>query len=115
MLEKLKRPLILDSTIIVRMSVELMRFALIRHFNCPNHDFNRYAKFTVTEELKNMDTFDKKKVRYILEKREDFLMIKLKTIHPDGLNDGLNHSMRPLISDFNSCLMFLPSFTFFFI
>ena len=62
-----------------------------RHFNCPDHEFNRDAKFTVIEELKNTDTFDKKKVKYILEKREDFWMIKLKTIHPDGLNDGLNH------------------------
>ena len=63
-----------------------------RHFNCPNHDFNREAKFTVIKELKNTDTFNKKKVKYILEKREDFWMIKLKTIHPDGLNDGLNHT-----------------------
>ena len=62
-----------------------------RHFNCPDHEFNRDAKFTVIEELKNTDTFDKKKVKYILEKGEDFWMIKLKTIHPDGLNDGLNH------------------------
>ena len=43
-------------------------------------------KFTVIEELKNTDTFDKKKVKHILEKCEDFWMIKLKTIHPDGLN-----------------------------
>ena len=57
-----------------------------RHFNCPDHEFNRNAKFTVIEELKNTDTFDERKVEYILEKREDFWMIKLKTIHPDGLN-----------------------------
>ena len=47
-----------------------------RHFNCPNHDFDRDVKFTVIEELKNTDTFDKEKVKYILEKREDFWMIK---------------------------------------
>ena len=73
-----------------------------RHFNCPNHDFNRDAKFTVIEELKNTDTFDKEKLKYILEKREDFWMIKLKTIQPDGLNDGLTILTRPSISDFNS-------------
>ena len=35
-----------------------------RHFHCPNHDFNRDAKFTVIEELKNTDTFDKKSEIY---------------------------------------------------
>ena len=43
-----------------------------RHFNCPNHDFNRDAKFTVIEELKNTDTFDKEKVKYILENVRTF-------------------------------------------
>ena len=72
-----------------------------RHFNCPNHDFNRDAKFTVIEELKNTDTFDKEKVKYILEKREDFWMIKLKTIHPMDLMMDLTILTRPSISDFN--------------
>ena len=67
-----------------------------RHLYCLDHDFNREAKFTFIEELKNTDTFDKEKVKYILEKREDFWMIKLKTIHPDGLNDGLNHSSETI-------------------
>ena len=54
MLEKSKWPLVLGSTTIVRI--------------------------TVIEELKNTDTFDKKEVKHILEKHEDFWMIKLKTI-----------------------------------
>ena len=114
MLEKPKRPLILGSTTIARMSEELMQFGLDRHFNCPNHDFNRDAKFTVIEELKNTDSFDKEKVKYILEKREDFWMIKLKTIHPDGLNDGLYHPNETIDFRFLSlCLSQILSFWYF--
>ena len=114
MLEKPKLPLILGSTTIVRISVELMQFEPIGTSTVQIMTSTE-TRNLVIEELKNTDTFDK--VKYILEKRENFWMIKLKTIHPDGLNDGLNHTNETI--DFRFYLLcFYPalaSLLFFFI
>ena len=52
-----------------------------QHFKQPSHNFNRDAKITIIEELKKKDK-SLKEMRKILEDREDFWIIKLKTLHP---------------------------------
>ena len=62
-----------------------------KHFNHPAHDFNRDAKITIIEELKNKN-LPVLEMRKILEGREDFWIKRLKTLHPDGFNMELNNN-----------------------
>ena len=59
-----------------------------KHFSV-NHDFNRDAKFTIIEEIKDTSKTQGEK-RSILLRRENFWIKKLKTLTPLGLNQGLN-------------------------
>ena len=59
------------------------------HFNLPNHDFDRDAKFTLIEKLKNLEGVKETKRNSIL-KRENFWIKELKTLQPYGLNAYLN-------------------------
>ena len=56
-----------------------------KHFRNAGHDFDKHAKFTIIEELK-----DKSKsplaMRKLLEQREDAWIIKLRTLRPDDFN-----------------------------
>ena len=61
-----------------------------KHFQKKNQEFNTHAKFTVIEKLEHVPT-DKKKIRTLLERKEDQWMLRLKTIIPQGLNIGLNY------------------------
>ena len=60
------------------------------HFNEPGHDFNRYFRIIVIEEItkKNLKT---DQMRELLLRREDFWILKLGTLHPRGFNDKLNY------------------------
>ena len=60
-----------------------------KHFNQPTHDYNRDAKFTIIEEIKNKNR-PTLEMRKILEGREDFWIKTLRTLHPDGFNMELN-------------------------
>ena len=60
-----------------------------KHFKEPGHEFNKHAKITIIEELKKKDR-SLKTMRKILEQREDFWILKLKTLQPDGFNMELN-------------------------
>ena len=64
-----------------------------KHFQKTGHNFDKHAKFTIIEELK-----DKNKslltMRKLLEQREDAWIIKLRTLHPDGFNKELNDPTR---------------------
>ena len=60
-----------------------------KHFKEPGHQFNKDAKITIIEELKKKDR-SLKTMRKILEQREDFWILKLKTLQPDGFNMELN-------------------------
>ena len=66
-----------------------------KHFKQPGHDFNKHAKITIIEELKKKDR-SLRTMRKILEQREDFWILKLKTLQPDGFNMELN-------DNFNNC------------
>ena len=61
-----------------------------QHFRLPGHTFNEHATFTLLEQL-NTQTKSKLERRKILEKREDFWIVKLDTLKPNGLNGKLNH------------------------
>ena len=60
-------------------------------FDNKNHDFDKHARITLIERLKNPENMTKDEITYNLEKREDFWMTKLDTLQPDGFNVALNH------------------------
>ena len=61
-----------------------------KHFQMPGHNFNTHAKFIITEEVYNK-SLSKLKIRSLLEHREDFWILKLQTLSPEGLNISLNY------------------------
>ena len=60
-------------------------------FENKDHDFEKHAKITLIEQLRNTDHMTQEEITYNLEKREDFWMIKLNTLQPEGFNIALNH------------------------
>ena len=62
-----------------------------QHFRQTGHDFNKHATFTLIETIKQTDQ-PKMKKREMLEKREDFWIMRLQTLKPGGINAKLNHS-----------------------
>ena len=63
--------------------------AIDRHFDQPNHDFNRDFRIIVIEEVSSIN-MTKEQTRNLLLKREDFWIVKLDTLHPRGFNEKLN-------------------------
>ena len=55
-----------------------------KHFNKPNNNFQQHAEFPLIEQIKKQTTT--KETRTLLERRENFWVLKLKTLYPDGLN-----------------------------
>ena len=64
-----------------------------KHFSDNTHDFNRDARFTIIEQIKDATKTSEQK-HIILLKRENFWMKKLKTLKPQGLNQGLNKQVN---------------------
>ena len=60
-----------------------------KHFNDPEHDFNRDFGVIIIEEITKRDLSDEQ-MRNLLLRREDFWICKLGTLHPEGFNDKLN-------------------------
>ena len=56
----------------------------------PGHNFNVYPNFTVIEEVYNK-SLSKLKIGSLLEHREDFWILKLQILSPEGLNISLNY------------------------
>ena len=66
--------------------------AVYKHFfDNKDHDFEKHAKITLIEQLRSTDHMTQEEITYNLEKREDFWMIKLNTLQPEGFNIALNH------------------------
>ena len=64
-------------------------FLAWKHFQNSNHNFQRDAKFTLIEVItKSFITTEQ--LRLLLKKQENFWILKLKTLYPDGLNQELN-------------------------
>ena len=61
-----------------------------KHFTLPGHDFNKNAKFTLIEKLTNTNKVATETLRERLKHRENFWIIKLRTLTPNGLNQELN-------------------------
>ena len=58
----------------------------------PGNNFNAHANFTIIEEVHNK-SLSKLKIHSLLEHREDFWILKLQTLSPQGLNISLNYSL----------------------
>ena len=54
------------------------------------HIFNTDVKFSIIEEVYNK-SLSKLKIRSLVEYREDFWILKLQTLSPQGLNVSLNY------------------------
>ena len=66
--------------------------AIDKHFfDNKNHNFEKHAKITLIEKVENVSHMTKEEVTNTLERREDFWIIKLDTLTPDGFNQSLNH------------------------
>ena len=61
-----------------------------QHFSTPGHNFTKHAMITLIEKLENTTYMSEEEVTTFLEKRENFWMIKLETLIPDGFNQELN-------------------------
>ena len=71
--------------------------AFDKHFLQPGHNFNEHARFTLIEQLKiSKSPLENRK---LLENREDYWMLRLKTLSPWGLNDHLNDNSHQRIHD----------------
>ena len=65
-----------------------------KHFLLPGHNFNDHARFTLIEQVNALRGMSKAEIRKLLEDREDYWMVRLKTLQPNGFNDHLNSSLR---------------------
>ena len=61
-----------------------------QHFREANHSFNRDAKFTLIEQIKN-NNMSQENIRRTSKDHEDLWILKLGTLRLNGLNDKLNH------------------------
>ena len=61
------------------------------HFKIHGHNFMKHAEFTLIEQLTEISHVSKHTLRLQLKRREDFWIIKLKTLALKGLNQELNN------------------------
>ena len=67
-----------------------------KHFQMPGHNFNAHGKFAIIGEVCNKSL--SLKIRSLLEHREDFWILKLQTLSPQGLNISLNYPQDTTLS-----------------
>jgi len=65
------------------------KLAVDTHFGQAGHSFDRDAKFTIIEKVRNSNLL-KEEISNLLLRREDFWIKKLQTMEPDGFNRDLN-------------------------
>ena len=56
----------------------------------PGHDLNKNAKFTLIEKLTNTNKVATETLKERLKNRENFWIIKLRTLTPNGPNQEVN-------------------------
>ena len=61
-----------------------------QHFSTNGHNFEKHAKITLIEKVENTSHMTPQEVTNTLERREDFWILKLNTLKPDGFNQELN-------------------------
>ena len=59
------------------------------HFSGKKHNFNKHAKFILTEQIRHVDN-DTEKNKERLKQREKFWILTLETLTPKGLNQERN-------------------------
>ena len=75
-----------------------------KHFTLPGHGFNKNAKFTLIEELTNTNKVGTETLKERIKNRENFWIIKLRTLTPNGLYQELNYTPDMQFPMFNySC------------
>ena len=65
------------------------KLAVDTHFLLSGHNFDRDAKFTIIEKITKTE-LGKAEMTNLLQRREDFWMVKLKTLGTYGFNPRLN-------------------------
>ena len=60
-----------------------------KHFTLPGHDFNKNAKFTLIEKLTSTNKVATETLKERLKNRENFWIMKLRTLTHNGLNQEL--------------------------
>ena len=60
-----------------------------QHYGQPGHDSTKHACITLIEQIQNRNK-SKEEMTHILEKRVDFWIKALDTLHPNRFNQGLN-------------------------
>ena len=60
-----------------------------KHFQQENHNFNKYAKFTIIDQLTNTSKSKETLTQRLIE-RENFWILKLDTLYQEGFNMELN-------------------------
>ena len=61
------------------------------HFKQPGHNFNKYSKFILIEQINNTINTDINTIKMRLKRRKDFWILKLDPPTPEGLNEELNN------------------------
>ena len=67
--------------------------AVEKHFCQPGHDFNLDFRIIVIEEVTKKN-LTKEQMQEIILRREDFWILKLKTLEPLGFNEKLNFPVQ---------------------
>ena len=65
------------------------KLAVDTHFLEPDHNFERDAVFTIIEKISKSD-LNKSQMTNLLQRREDFWILKLDTLADKGFNTELN-------------------------
>ena len=60
-----------------------------KHFQQGSHNFNNHAKFTIIDQLMN-NSKSKETLSQRLIERENFCILKLDTLYPEGFNMRLS-------------------------
>ena len=61
-----------------------------KHFTLPGHDFNKNAKLALIEKLTNTNKVATETLKERLRNRENFWIIKLRSLTTNGINQELN-------------------------
>ena len=78
------------------------------HFRKPGHSFNLQAKFSLIEQLSNIDTTDKDTLNFQLKVREDFSVQKFETLNASIISRS-KEKLTPNVDRFVNFFIF-PKF-----
>ena len=68
------------------------------HFRKKGHNFIQHAKFILIEQITETENVSKATLKFRLKLSEDFWLLKLDTLSPKAVNQGLNNVYSPTAS-----------------